>query len=88
MDAESYRDRRTVAAIQKEVVKQGKRSVVSRLLHAKNDKDKIASWKQDLLAVLQVFNVRSVSFFGIRPLNDDLTDRVGDRYPRDGHGHP
>jgi hypothetical protein len=31
---------------------------------SKDDKDKIAAWKQDLVRVLQVFNVRSVGFAG------------------------
>ena len=42
------------------MIKQGKRNVISRHLHAKNDKDKIAGWKLDLNRILQVFNVRSV----------------------------
>ena len=52
-------DPRTAAAIQKKIIKEGKRNVATRLLRAKNDKDKIAAWKQDLLRVLQVFNVGS-----------------------------
>jgi len=47
-----------VAEIQGKIIKQGKRSGVSRLFHAKNDKDTIASWKQDLSGLLHVFNVR------------------------------
>jgi hypothetical protein len=53
-------DRRTVAEIQKKVMKQSERNAVSRLLHAKNDKETIASWKLELNRILQVFNVRSV----------------------------
>jgi len=34
--------------------------VISRHLHAKNDKEKIAAWKSDLNRILQVFNVRSI----------------------------
>jgi len=34
--------------------------VVSRLLHAKNDKEAIATWRSDLNTILQVFNVRLV----------------------------
>ena len=49
---------RTVTEIQKKVVEQGDRSVVSRFLHAKSDQDAIAGWKQDLLLILQVFNGR------------------------------
>ena len=34
--------------------------MVSRHLHAKNDKDKIAAWRSDLARILHVFNVRSI----------------------------
>ena len=53
-------DRRTVAEIQRKVTKQSRRNAVSRLFHARNDKDMIAAWKLDLGRILQVFNVRSV----------------------------
>ena len=46
--------------IQRNVIKQGKRNVISRHLNARNDKDKIAGWKLDLNRILHVFNVRSV----------------------------
>jgi len=49
-----------VAEIQKAVIKQGRRNVVSRHLHAKNDKEKIAAWKLDLNRILHVFNVRPI----------------------------
>ena len=52
-------DYRTVAQIQRSVVKLGKSNPISRRLHAKNDKDTIAAWKSDLNRILQVFNVRS-----------------------------
>ena len=48
-----------MASIQKKIVKQGKRNVASRLLHAKNDKEIITAWKQDLNKILHVFNVSS-----------------------------
>ena len=51
--------RRTVAEIQRRVIKQSKRNSVSRLFHAKNDKEKVAAWKSDLNRILHVFNVRS-----------------------------
>ena len=38
--------RRTVAAIQKQTVKKGKRDIFSRFIR-KDDKDAIAGWKQD-----------------------------------------
>ena len=53
-------NRRTVAEIQRKVIKQDERNVAFRFLHAKNDKETIAAWKSDLSRVLQVFNVRSV----------------------------
>jgi len=34
--------------------------MVSRHLHAKNNKEKIAGWRSDLGRILQVFNVRSI----------------------------
>jgi methyl-accepting chemotaxis protein len=49
-----------VAEIQRNIVKHGKRGVVSRHVHAKNDKEKIAAWGSDLVRILQVFNVCSV----------------------------
>ena len=55
-------DHRTVAEIQKRFTKQSGRSRVYRLLHARNDKDKIAAWKSALDRVLHVFNVRSITF--------------------------
>jgi hypothetical protein len=51
-----------VAVIQGRVIKQSRRNAVSRLLHAKNDKETIASWKLELNRILHVFNVRSIIF--------------------------
>ena len=45
--------------IRNKIVKTGKRGAASRLLHAKNDRDTITGWKQDLNRILQIFNVRS-----------------------------
>ena len=53
-------NRRTVAEIQAKVIKRSGRNPVSRLLHAKSDKETIAAWKSDLNRILLVFNVRSV----------------------------
>ena len=47
-----------MAEIQRRIVEQGKRGAISRYFHAKNDKDKIATWKSDLNRILQIFNVR------------------------------
>jgi hypothetical protein len=49
-----------VAEIQKKVIKRSGRNAVSRLLQAKNDKEKIAGWRVELNRILHVFNVRSV----------------------------
>jgi len=53
-------DRKTVAEIQKKVVKQSGKHRISRFLHARSDKDTIAGWKSELNRILVVFNVRSV----------------------------
>ena len=37
---------------------------MSRHLHAKNDKDKIAGWRLELNRMLHVFNVRSIASVG------------------------
>jgi hypothetical protein len=47
-----------VAEIQGKVIKKGKRNAFFQFLHAKNDKEAIAIWRQDLNTVLHVFNVR------------------------------
>ena len=46
--------------IERNVIEQGKRNVVSRHFHAKNDKEQIAGWRSDLVRILQIFNVRSI----------------------------
>jgi len=53
---------RAVAEIQRSVIERGKRNVVSRHFHAKNDKEMIATWRLDLNRILHVFNVRSAAF--------------------------
>jgi hypothetical protein len=50
--------------MQRKVVKQGKRNAVLRFVLVKSDREKIAAWKQDLVRVLHVFNVRSISSGG------------------------
>ena len=52
--------------IQGRVLKQSRRGAVSRLLHAKNDKESIVTWKSDLNRILHVFNVRSVASVWLR----------------------
>jgi len=48
------------------VIKRGRRNPISRLFHAKNDKETIAVWKSDLNRILLVFNVRLVILLGCR----------------------
>jgi len=48
-----------MAEIQGRIVGKRERGLLSRLAHAKNDKELIAAWKSDLVRILQVFNVRS-----------------------------
>ena len=54
-------DRRTVAEIQRDTIKRGKRNTVSRLFHAKQDKEMIIAWRSELNGILHVFNVRVVT---------------------------
>jgi hypothetical protein len=49
-----------LAEIQRKLIKKGKQNAVSRLFHAKSDKEMIAGWKSDLNKILLVFNVRPV----------------------------
>ena len=48
--------------IQEKIIEKRGRSVLSRVFHAKNDKEMIAGWNSDLNRFLQVFTVRSVGF--------------------------
>ena len=52
----------TVAEIQEKVIEKGERSLLSRLAHARNDKEVMATWRSDLNRVLHVFNVRSAPY--------------------------
>ena len=54
-------NRRTVAEIQRKVVKRSKRNVISRLFYAKNDQGAITAWRLDLNRILHIFNVRSLT---------------------------
>ena len=51
--------RRAVTEIRTNIFKQGKRNVISRRFHARNDKETITSWRLDLNRILHIFNVRS-----------------------------
>ena len=62
-------DHRTVSEVQKNITeRRGKRRVISRRLHAKDDKEAIAAWKLDLDKILHTFNVRSTT--SVRPSLD------------------
>ena len=50
-----------MAEIQREIIKRGKRNVVSRVLHA-NDEEAIAAWKLGINRITHVFNVRPTTF--------------------------
>jgi hypothetical protein len=54
-------DGRSVTEMQRKVDKQGKRNSVIRFIVAKGDKDNITAWNQELVRILHVFNVRSIS---------------------------
>ena len=61
-------DRRAVAEIQKNIIERGQRNGLSRMFHAKNDKETIATWRVDLNRILHVFNV-----CGVTPARPSLT---------------
>ena len=44
--------------IQKYIINRGKRNVISRRYHAKDDEEAIATWRLDLDRILPAFNVR------------------------------
>jgi hypothetical protein len=54
--------RSMLAEIQRKIIEKGKRNAISRLVHAKNDKETIAAWKSDLNRILLIFNVCSLVF--------------------------
>ena len=68
-----------MAGIRRKVEKQSGRNQVSRLVHARNDKDKIAAWRAELNRILLVFNVRSVAFTWLS-LIDPFSDRAELKY--------
>ena len=53
-------NRRAVAAIHRNVEELNERSIFSRHLYARSDKDAITDWKSDLNRILLVFNVRLI----------------------------
>jgi hypothetical protein len=52
-------NRRTIVEIQRRIIEKGQRNLFSRLAHAKDDKENLASWRLDLNKILHVFNVCS-----------------------------
>ena len=52
---------RAVAEIQRHIIERGKRNVISRRYHAKDDKEAIATWRLDLNRILHDFHVCSVT---------------------------
>jgi hypothetical protein len=56
-----------VAEIREKVIEKGGRNLFSRLVHAKDDKDTIASWRLDLNRILHIFNVRPVVVVWLSP---------------------
>ena len=53
---------RTADEIQRQINKQGKRNVISRRYHVKDDEEAITAWRLDLDGILHVFNVCFVTF--------------------------
>ena len=49
-----------MAEIRRKIIEHSKRNVISRCLHAKGDKGKIAAWRVDLEKIVRNFNVRSI----------------------------
>ena len=47
--------------IQTKIIERNARNALSRLLHAKNDRETITAWKLDLDRTLHIFNVGSVT---------------------------
>ena len=61
-------NRRTVQQVEVGVAEKGKRNRVSRLFHARNDKEMITSWRSDLTRILGIFNVRYIGSVLLIPL--------------------
>jgi hypothetical protein len=54
---------RTVAAIQKHIVKRGKRTGFRKVFHANHDENAIAAWRLEFEKIRRVFGVRSFASF-------------------------
>ena len=62
---------RTMGEIQRHIIERGKRNVISRHYHAKDDKEAIATWRLELNRILPVFNVCPIT-----PARRSLTFRL------------
>ena len=60
--------------MERKIIKMSKRNAVSRLLRAKNDKDTIMAWRQDLNRILHIFNVSTAGQFWSVFTNGSLSD--------------
>lgn len=49
-----------------DISKLGQQNVFSSIFHSKGNKDKIAAWRAELDRILQVFNVRFITFLPIK----------------------
>ena len=72
---------RAATDIERNAVKKSQRGHFSRLLHTKDDKNKIVAWKAELDRILHVFNVRPVAFASSLSSISCL-DRVGLEHAR------
>ena len=52
---------RTANEVQRHIIERGKRNVISRRYHAKDDRETVAIWRSDLNGILHVFNVRCIA---------------------------
>jgi len=50
-----------VTEIQERVLEKTEQNALIRFVNAKNDKEMIAAWKSDLIRILHVFNVCSIT---------------------------
>jgi hypothetical protein len=77
-----------LADIQEKIIKIGKRNAASKFLHAKNDKEAIASWRQDLDRLLNIFNVSTSDKFWFGFADSQIPDQAGNQYSHTGRGYP
>ena len=66
-----------MAEIQGKIDEQAGRNAISRILHAKNVKEMVVTWRMDLNRILDVFNVGFVCYY-LDIANRLPLDRTGD----------